>query len=422
VQIEARVMLAAMAVHQGDVLLGRYEVGGKIEVGTLADVRSARDRWLERTVAIKVAGEWGPVPGVSDPGALFRKEATLSARLQHPHLLPVYDYGRGAREFLVMRHFDWTLRQYLARHATGPFPLERTVALFRPIASAIDYLHEHGAVVHGNLKPDNVVLDTEPSSQLHPFIFDFGVAALGVGRVGTPNYMAPEQMMLEEISPAVDIYALGVMLYETLVGATPFDAIHGLAALALRKVEPIAAQYSARELRPDLPPSVDAVIAGLTQTDPHDRYESASTAVEELARASIIGGHDIAGKIFISYARSDAEYVIVLAKRLRALGVQVWSDLDITTGSPWDNSVEQALRDTDKMLLILSPEAVRSENVRDEWSRFLQDGKPVLPFMLKECEVPYRLARLQHLRAAHDLLIDIARILEALSGQRSQQL
>ena len=340
----------------------------------------------------------------------------MAAALQHPHLLPIYDYGvEGDCHYLVMRVFDAHLRQYLrSRDRAHRMSLQEAIDLFRQLAAAVDYLHRRGHV-HANLKPENILLDTQSARDTHAFVSDFGVAALGMRGIGTPIYMPPEGFESKEPSPATDIFALGLILYESLTGELPFKA-ETTFGLFRERAEPPAGFYCVTKLRHDLPAGVDAVIAGLTQPKPESRYATASMGIAELERVYYAGRADIGGTVFVSYAREDSAYVSDLCRRLRGIGVRLWSDHDIAPGVNWDRAVEGALRSASKMLVVMSPAATRSENVQDEWSYFLQENKPVHPFVYQPCELPFRLRRRQHIVSSGDLLGDIARIIDHLSN------
>ena len=399
-------------IRTGTRLGGRYEILAQLESGTLADIRTARDLVLDRIVNVKLSR----VQEAPFTAAFFAEEARLAAGLEHPHLLPIHDYGvHDGVHFLVMRRYDTTLRQHL-RSLRGPerMPLDTTVRLFRQVAAALDYLHEQGTV-HGNLKPENIVLDTTSSTDVHAFVSDFGVAVLRGRGIGTPIYMAPEQALGGDVSPAADLFALGIILYETLTGAIPFVGGDPRSLLAQR-LSPAEGQYSARRRRADLPVAVDLVVAGFTQVAPADRFANASRGIDEFAHAFRAGSSEIAGPVFVSYARSDAAFVGLLTERLKGLGIPVWSDRDIPSGDNWDGSVEAALQGAKQMLVVMSPAAVASQNVHDEWSYFVEKGKLVYPFIHQPCELPFRLRRRQYAVSTGDILTDVARILEGLSG------
>jgi hypothetical protein len=173
---------------------------------------------------------------------------------------------------------------------------------------------------------------------------------------------------------------------------------------------------SVRKIKPHLPPGVDVVLDRLTRCEPEERYSSLAEAVDELARAFYSGQASIEGQVFISYARKDKDFVYELAKELRRVGLDLWIDQDIPPGANWDKSIEKALAQCDKLLLIVSPASMVSENVQDEWSYFLEEGKPVYPFIYEATELSFRLRRRQYIMGAGDLLNDVAGIVDVLSG------
>src|SRR4051794_4160842 len=203
---------------------GRYEVQRLLGRGGMGTVYLARDTQLNRQVALKVPMLDG------DPGRvrLFVREAQAAAALRHPHICPVYDAGEIAgRPFLTMAYLEG--EPLSARVARGALPVAEAVRLVRTMAEALEEAHRAG-IVHRDLKPGNVMLD----GQGRPVITDFGLARnlaavpdsrSGQAMVGTPSYMAPEQVngTAGAGGPAVDVYALGVVLYELLTGARPFD-------------------------------------------------------------------------------------------------------------------------------------------------------------------------------------------------------
>ncbi|HUF35566.1 MAG TPA: serine/threonine-protein kinase, partial [Gemmatimonadales bacterium] len=253
----------------------RYLLGRELGRGGMATVYLAQDLKHDRPVAIKVlhpnlATTLGP--------ERFQREIRVAAQLQHPHILPVYDSGTGeGLLWFTMPFVDgYTLRERLRR--SGPLPVAEVVSIVGDIGRALAYAHRR-EVVHRDVKPENVMIGDD-----HVFLTDFGVAKpldragdpqlTDVGTiVGTPAYMAPEQA---EASPSadhrVDIYALGILAYEMLVGEPPFTSL-GLGPLlmahAIRDPEPVARR------RPDVPVALSDLIARCLRKDPADRWDSA---------------------------------------------------------------------------------------------------------------------------------------------------
>jgi serine/threonine protein kinase/tetratricopeptide (TPR) repeat protein len=267
-----------------DKRLGPYRITEEIGAGGMATVYRAYQPSMDRHVAIKVIrGHALADPTMRDR---FRREARLIARLEHPHLLPVYDFdGDHDPPFIVMRYLEGgTLRQVQAR---GALPPEEILYTLGQIASALDYAHRQG-VVHRDLKPSNVMIDREGNA----FVTDFGIARVsdapeqltGTGHlIGTPAYMAPEQARgLPDVDAAADRYALGVIAFELLTGSAPYHHESSLALLMMHLNDPIP---SARARRPELPEAVDRVLVSALAKDRTARPTSAALLVADLAKS-----------------------------------------------------------------------------------------------------------------------------------------
>ncbi len=265
--------------------IGQYELLEVIGKGGMATVYRAYQPSMHREVAIKIIA-----PGLATDAefmARFEREAQIIARLQHPHILPVYDFGREeGNAYLVMRLMEGGhLGQELEG---GPLPTERVVALTTQIAAALDYAHRRG-IVHRDLKPTNILLDDLGNA----YLTDFGIAKMVAGTattgltapgavMGTPTYMAPEQWRAQPVDGRTDVYSLGVIVYQMLLGQTPFSAEtpHGLMYQHL-DMEPPAPHT----IQPDAPRSIEPVIAKVLAKDPEDRYASAGAFAEALSSA-----------------------------------------------------------------------------------------------------------------------------------------
>jgi serine/threonine-protein kinase len=258
--------------------LGAYEIGEPIGQGGMATVYKAFQPGMNRTVAVKI------LPPLLAQNATFlarfRQEAQVIARLEHTHILPVYDYGESdGVVYIVMRYLDGGSLQ--KKIDAGRVPLRDVSKILSQIASALDYAHRQG-VIHRDIKPSNVLLDRQGDA----FLTDFGIAKMvagtldltGTGVIGTPQYMSPEQGQGLEIDGRSDVYSLGVMLYETLTGRVPFDAETPLAVVLKHVTEPLP---PVRSHAPDLPESVERVLGTALAKKSGDRYATAG----ELAAA-----------------------------------------------------------------------------------------------------------------------------------------
>jgi len=274
--------------------LGNYELLARLSRGGMGVVYQARHLRLGRTVALKVLA--GGELASSAELHRFRVEAEAAARLEHPHIVPIYEVGEheGRPYFTMKLLAGGTLAEHLARFRGQP---RRVAQLVATLARAVHYGHQRG-VLHRDLKPTNVLLDEED----RPHITDFGVARLleqdaGLTQsgvvVGTPAYMAPEQAAGRSrlITTAADVYGLGAILYELLTGQPPFLAD-----------TPMAVLHQVLEAEPQRPRAVDATVDKDLETiclkclekEPARRYGSAEKLAEELER--YLQGEPLLGK------------------------------------------------------------------------------------------------------------------------------
>jgi serine/threonine protein kinase len=260
--------------------LGQYELLSIIGTGGMAVVYKARQESMDRDVAIKVIG--GQLAENADFITRFEREARLIAKLQHPHILPVYDFGRDSgRLYMVMRLVDGGSLDEKLRN--GPMQLAQVARMISGIASAMAYAHDQG-IVHRDLKPNNILLDSKDN----PYLTDFGIAKAlqdsenrltATGTVmGTPSYMAPEQWRGEPVDARTDIYALGVMLFEMLTGKLPFT---GDTPYALMYKHFDAPPPSPLMSNPNLPEGVTEVLNRALAKVKTDRYASADALAED---------------------------------------------------------------------------------------------------------------------------------------------
>lgn len=269
-----------------------YLVRERIGAGGFGEVYRAFQPVVNREVAIKIIKP--ELANQSDFIRRFETEAQLVAQLEHPHIVPLYDYWRepgGA--YLVMRYLPRSLEDRLAH---GPLTLDESVRLVEQIAAALTVAHRQG-IVHRDLKPENILLDDEDNA----YLTDFGIAkVLGPaaratvegGVIGSPAYLAPEQIKSEPVTPSSDLYSLGLLLYEALTGSLPFSADLSPSALLYRQLsEPLPSLLTSR---PDLPPALDDVLQRATAKDPADRFTDALSlaAAFRQASAATIAAHD----------------------------------------------------------------------------------------------------------------------------------
>jgi serine/threonine-protein kinase len=265
-------------------LAGRYRLERELGQGGMATVYLAEDLRHRRRVAIKVMK---PAVAQSIGADRFLREIEIAARLQHPHIVPVFDSGSADGDlYYVMPLVEGeSLRDRLARE--GRLPVDEAVRLVREVAGALDYAHAEG-VLHRDLKPENIML-----SRGHALLADFGIARVagdGADRltqtgmsVGTPVYMSPEQSTGErELGPPSDVYGLGCILYELLAGTPPFTGATYEAILVKRFTQDAP---RIRTARADTPPAVESTIARALARAPEARFATAQAFADALVAA-----------------------------------------------------------------------------------------------------------------------------------------
>ncbi len=266
--------------------LGNYEVIDHLGQGGMATVYIGYQESVDRKVAVKVLP---PHPGLDDQFIeRFKVEARTIARLQHPHILPLYDYGSTDDNilYLVMAFIEGGSLE--ERIVDGPMPMETIERFLRQIAGAMDYAHRQD-IVHRDIKPGNILIDGENNALLA----DFGIAKIsdsnltGTGVVGTPAYMAPEQAQGIGVDHRIDIYSLGVVVYQMLTGTQPYTAATPMQLLVKVIQEPVPNILLARE---DLPAALSQVMRRVLAKDPDERYQTATAFAEAFSRA--IHSHD----------------------------------------------------------------------------------------------------------------------------------
>jgi eukaryotic-like serine/threonine-protein kinase len=269
------------AATEGRRLGGRYRMAAPLATGGMGEVWAARDLLLDRAVAVKVLG--GALAGDGRAAERLRREARAAARLEHPNIARVLDRGeQDGRPYLVMELLEGeSLAARIGRAgAMAPPEASRVVAA---VADALEAAHRAG-VVHRDVKPGNVFLTSDGEVK----VLDFGIASaageatLTTGEMlGTPAYLAPERVLGHPATPAADIYALGVVLYELLAGRRPFDDGSDIElAMAHVHAQPTPLALAA----PSAPPFLVGACEQAMAKDPSARPPSAA-AFGELVRA-----------------------------------------------------------------------------------------------------------------------------------------
>src|SRR5712691_968914 len=267
---------------QIEVLGDRYQLQDPIGRGGMATIYRARDRRMDRVVAVKVLREVYS----TDPKFVrrFQVEAKAASALQHPNIVQVYDYGQtDGNYYIVMELVEGTdLRRYL--HSRGVLDVDRAIIIAHDVGLGLGAAHRRD-IVHRDVKPQNVLVGRNGSIKLT----DFGIASVykdihaerltttGM-TLGTVQYYAPEQAQGEIVSPAADVYALGIVMYEMLTGRTPFDGENAV-AVAMQHIQDAPTPPS--HLNANLPPALEEIILRCLEKVPEMRFRDGS----ELARA-----------------------------------------------------------------------------------------------------------------------------------------
>jgi serine/threonine-protein kinase len=281
--------LEALQQRLQQALGPEFTVGPLLGEGGFAAVFRVRETSLNRDVAVKVLDvELSPSPTVAER---FLREAQTVARLEHPHIVPIYKVGRQAELFyIIMRCIDGpSLRQLL--ETQKKLPIGDAARITRQAADALAYAHSHD-IVHRDIKPDNILLDKSG----HVLVTDFGIAKAAQAAkekkrggasltsegmiVGTPQYMSPEQASGDPLDGRSDIYSLGVVLYQMLAGAPPFDGPSSAGILAQILTE---APDPIRRHRPDVPEEMAVVLERMMEKNRGKRFQMAS----EVSRALV---------------------------------------------------------------------------------------------------------------------------------------
>jgi len=274
-------------IHVGDQL-DHYRIDGVAARSGMASIFRATDLNTGKQVAIKV-----PHPEMEADAVLFdrfKREQEIGQKLDHPGVMKVFNGERRSRIYMVMEWVDGRLLRGDMGNGRK-LPIDRAIKLSTRILDALEYIHNHG-VVHRDLKPENIMIDDEDNIKL----IDFGIAGNEGSRrltfaklsnvMGTPDYISPEQVKGKRGDGRSDIYAMGVMLYEMLTGATPFKGPNPFAIMNERLLNnPVPP----REVRPEVSPELQEIIYRALERDPRNRYPHAREFAWDLDHQDQVG-------------------------------------------------------------------------------------------------------------------------------------
>jgi serine/threonine protein kinase len=275
-----------MATRVG-TFLDRYEIDAEIGRGAMGAVYRARDPKLDRTVAIKTVSLFGLEPDAEQEyRERFVVEARAAGRLSHGGIVTIFDVreeGETRAPYLVMEYIEGQSLQKLLSRENRTLPLSTTLYLIQEVAEALHYAHAQG-VVHRDIKPANILIDADG----HAKIADFGIAKLNQtdltlpGQVlGSPAYMAPEQLSDEGVDARSDLFSLGVILYQMLTGHRPFQG-NSTTTVCFKLVNHEPLPVSAFESK--LPPELDTIVSRAIAKDPAQRYQSGMEMAADIQR------------------------------------------------------------------------------------------------------------------------------------------
>jgi serine/threonine-protein kinase len=251
--------------------IGRYEVEKELTQGGMGVIFLARDPYIQRQIVVKVLMYSRTLDEVYRE--FFQREAELIAALEHPAIVPVYDFGwHGQQPYIVMRYMsEGSLDDRLEK---GELKVTEIGHIIKRVSEALDAAHVRN-IIHRDVKPSNILFDSTGEA----FLSDFGIAKSkpitddeGEWLVGTPAYMSPEQVKGEPVDGRSDVYALGVVLYRLLTGQNPFSSDSTTALINAHVDLPIP---DVREVKANIPAVWQEVVAKAMAKDPNDRYATA---------------------------------------------------------------------------------------------------------------------------------------------------
>jgi len=363
-----------------------YELKELIETGGFGAVYKALQSSVGREVAVKII-----LPQyATDPKFMrrFEVEAKMVAQLEHPAIVPLYDYwSDDGGAYLVMR---WIRGGSLKRALEeGPWAIDRAFRLMEQLSAGLSHAHKRD-IVHRDIKPANILLDESGNAYLSDFGFAKDVVAgadlTAHGTIiGSPAYMSPEQIRGEQVSPASDIYSLGMVLYELLVGEKPFGDQTQATLIYKHLNEPLPPICA---IRPEIPGDVDWVIAKATSKEPDKRYPDVLAFAEELTQA-ILDGVTIGSAATVEERSSDPQFQGRIDSRS-------WADQGLSLERPLFVARERELSQLERsikeviegngQIAFVAGEAGRGKTaLLDEFARRAQENYPNLVVAIGNC-------------------------------------
>jgi len=258
--------------------IGRYQILSELVQGSMGVIFLAHDPFVQRPVIIKVLSYRFALEEFHRE--FFQQEAKIIASLEHPYIVPVYDFGwHGSQPYIVMRYMaGGSLESKMKR---GELKLSEFAKILERVCKALDAAHAR-RIVHRDIKPANILFDIDGSA----FLADFGIAKIRSDKdeedewlVGTPNYMSPEQWLDKNLDGRTDVYALGVILYEVLTGTLPFVGASNDKLMELHINQPVP---SVLQTQPDLSEAWQEIVSKAMAKSPDERYASAGALAQDV--------------------------------------------------------------------------------------------------------------------------------------------
>jgi len=263
--------------------IGRYEVETELTQGGMGVIFLAKDPYIQRQVVVKVLMYSRTLDDVYRE--FFQREAELIASLEHPAIVPVYDFGwHGEQPYIVMRYMsEGSLEDRLEK--VGELKFTELAHIFKRVGDALDAAHTRN-IIHRDVKPSNILFDSTGEA----FLSDFGIAKSqaisdqdGEWLVGTPAYMSPEQVKGEKVDGRADVYAMGVMLYRLLTGELPFQSDTTTAMINAHVELPIP---DVRQIKNNIPAVWQEVVSKSMAKDPNERYSTAGEFAKDIGEVA----------------------------------------------------------------------------------------------------------------------------------------
>lgn len=258
--------------------IGRYEVESELATGGMGVIILAKDPYIQRQVVVKVLMYSRTLDEVYRE--FFQNEAEIIAALEHPCIVPIYDFGwHGQQPYIVMRYMSGgSLQDKIQK---GELKMTEMAHILKRVSDALDAAHAKG-IIHRDIKPSNILFDSSGEA----FLSDFGIATSksfkdeeGEWLVGTPAYMSPEQVQGKQLTGRSDVYALGVTLYRLLTGQLPYSGSSTTALINAHVELPIP---DIRTIKGNIPAVWQEVVAKAMAKDPNDRYATASDFARDI--------------------------------------------------------------------------------------------------------------------------------------------